>query len=89
MLDKYKAANDALRPSAELMDRAAAGGRRKKHHRPLIPAAVAAVLAVVLLFTGIPGLTGSTGGSAYALAVPEYPQLAKAPGEPLLDTEQA
>lgn len=89
MLDKYKAANDALRPSAELMDRAAAGGRRKKRHRPLIPAAVAAVLAVVLLFTGIPGLTGSTGGSAYALAVPEYPQLAKAPGEPLLDTEQA
>ena len=89
MLDKYKAANDALRPSAELMDRAAAGGRRKKRHRPLIPAAMAAVLAVVLLFTGVPGLTGSTGGSAYALAVPEYPELPKAPGEPLLDTEQA
>lgn len=89
MLDKYKAANDALRPSPELMDRAAAGARRKKRHRPLIPAAVAAVLAVVLLFTGIPGLTGSTGGSAYALAVPEYPELPKAPGEPLLDTEQA
>ena len=52
MLDKYKAANDALRPSAELMDRAAAGGRRKKHHRPLIPAAVAAVLAVVLYRKG-------------------------------------
>ena len=89
MLDKYKAANDALRPSPELMDRAAAGARRKKRHRPLIPAAVAAVLAVVLLFTGVPGLTGSTGGSAYALAVPEYPELPKAPGEPLLDTEQA
>lgn len=88
MLDKYKAANDALRPSPELMDRAAAGARQKRH-RPLIPAAVAAVLAVVLLFTGVPGLTGSTCGSAYALAVPEYPELPKAPGEPLLDTEQA
>lgn len=90
MLDRYKAANDALRPSAELVDRAAAGAGRKKRRRPLIPAAVAAVLAAVLLFTGIPGLTGPTvGGSAQALAVPEYPELPKAPGEPLLNMEQA
>ena len=90
MLDRYKAANDALRPSAELVDRAAAGTGRKKRRRPLIPAAVAAVLAAVLLFTGVPGLTAPTvGGSAQALAVPEYPELPKAPGEPLLDTEQA
>ncbi len=90
MLDRYKTANDALRPSAELVERAAAGAGRKKRRRPLIPAAVAAVLAAVLLFTGIPGLTGPTsGGSAQALAVPEYPELPKAPSEPLLDTKQA
>ena len=90
MLDRYKAANDALRPSPELVERAVTGAGRKKRRRPLIPALVAAVLAVVLLATGIPGLSGSTGGgSAQALAVPVYPELAKAPGEPLQDTKQA
>lgn len=89
MLDRYKAANDALRPSAELVERAVTGAGRKKRRRPLIPAAAAAVLAAVLLFTGIPGLTGpASGGSAYALAVPEYPELAKVPAEPSILADQ-
>ena len=90
MLDRYKAANDALQPSPELMDRGAAGAGRKKRRRHLIPAVVAAVLAAVLLAAGIPGLTGPTlSGSAQALAVPEYPELAKVPAEPVSNSDRA
>lgn len=96
MMDHYKRANDALHPTPEAVERAVAGGGLRKKRRPmkaLVPAGVAAVVAVALLITGIPGTGGSNGGplagSAYAIALPTYPDLPQYPAEPAFDTEAA
>lgn len=50
-------------------------------------------MAVALLITGIPGTGGNNGGplagSAYAIALPTYPDLPQYPAEPAFDTEAA
>ena len=97
MLDGYKRANDTLHPTRSAVERAVKGEAPKRKRRPLkalVPAAVAAVAAVALLITGIPGPGGGTGGgplagSAYAIALPEYPDLPRYPAEPASGTEAA
>ena len=96
MMDHYKRANDALHPTPEAVERAVGGAALRKKRRPmkaLVPAGVAAVVAVALLITGIPGTGGSNGGplagSAYAIALPTYPDLPQYPAEPSFDTEAA
>ena len=96
MMDHYKRANDDLHPTPEAVERAVAGGICRKKRRPmkaLVPAGVAAVVAVALLITGIPGTGGNNGGplagSAYAIALPTYPDLPQYPAEPAFDTEAA
>lgn len=96
MMDHYKRANDALHPTPEAVERAVGGAALRKKRRPmkaLVPAGVAAVVAVALLITGIPGTGGNNGGplagSAYAIALPTYPDLPQYPAEPAFDTEAA
>ena len=97
MMDEYKRANDTLHPTHSAVERAVKGEAPKRKRRPLkalVPAAVAAVAAVALLITGIPGPGGGTGGgplagSAYAIALPEYPDLPRYPAEPASGTEAA
>ena len=95
MIDRYKRANDSLHPTPEAVERAAGGGALGKKRRPmkaLVPA-VAAAVAVALLITGIPGTGGNNSGplagSAYAIALPAYPDLPQYPAEPAFDTEAA
>ena len=91
MLDGYKRANDSLHPTHSAVERAMKGETPKRRRKPLkalVPAGVAAVAAVALLITGLPGPGGEMGGgplsgSAYAIALPEYPDLPKHPVEPL------
>lgn len=95
MMDRYKRANDSLHPTPEAVERAAGCGALGKKRRPmkaLVPAGVAAVVAVALLITGIPGMGNGGGplaGSAYAIALPSYPDLPQYPAEPAFDTEAA
>ena len=96
MMDHYKRANDALHPTPEAVERAVGGAALRKKRRPmkaLVPAGVAAVVAVALLITGIPGTGGNNGGplagSAYAIALPTYPDLPQYPAEPAFATEAA
>lgn len=95
MMDRYKRANDSLHPTPEAVERAVGGGALGKKRRPikaLVPAGVAAVVAVALLITGIPGMGNGGGplaGSAYAIALPTYPDLPQYPAEPAFDTEAA
>ena len=96
MMDQYKRANDALHPTPEAVERAVGGAALRKKRRPmkaLVPAGAAAVVAVALLITGIPGTGGNNGGplagSAYAIALPTYPDLPQYPAEPAFDTEAA
>lgn len=96
MMDQYKRANDTLHPTPEAVERAVGGAALRKKRRPmkaLVPAGVAAVVAVALLITGIPGTGGNNGGplagSAYAIALPTYPDLPQYPAEPAFDTEAA
>ena len=91
MMDRYQRANDALNPTGSAVERAVKGEPPKRKRRPLkalMPAAVAAVAAVALLITGIPAPDGGTSGgplagSAYAIALPEYPNLPQYPAEPM------
>lgn len=95
MMDEYKRANDVLHPTRSAVERAVKGeasNRKRKPLKALVPAGVAAAAAAALLITGIPGLGGGTGGgpltgSAYAIALPEYPDLPKHPTEPLGGSE--
>ena len=96
MMDRYKRANDALHPTPEAVERAVGGGaptRKRKPLKALVPAGVAAAVAIALLITGIPGVGNGSGGplagSAYAIALPTYPDLPQYPAEPAFDTEAA
>lgn len=95
MMDRYKRANDSLHPTPEAVERAAgceALGKKRRPMKALVPAGVAAVVAVALLITGIPGMGNGGGplaGSAYAIALPSYPDLPQYPAEPAFDTEAA
>lgn len=91
MMDEYKRANDTLHPTHSAVERAVKGEASRRKRKPLkalVPAGVAAVVAVALLITGLPGPDGGSSGgpltgSAYAIALPEYPDLPKHPAEPL------
>src|SRR5699024_1604269 len=94
-MDHYRRANDALHPTPETVERAVGGGTLRKKRKPmkaLVPAGMAAVVAVALLITGIPGMGNGGGplaGSAYAIALPTYPDLPQYPAEPTFATEAA
>lgn len=91
MMDEYKRANDTLHPTHSAVERAVKGEASRRKRKPLkalVPAGVAAAAAVALLITGLPGPDGGSSGgplagSAYAIALPEYPDLPKCPAEPL------
>ena len=91
MMDEYKRANDTLHPTHSAGERAVKGEASRRKRKPLkalVPAGVAAAAAVALLITGLPGPDGGSSGgplagSAYAIALPEYPDLPKCPAEPL------
>lgn len=92
MMDHYRRANDSLHPTPEAVERAVTGKQHKrKPLKALIPAGVAAVVAVALLITGIPGRQGGgpLAGSAYAIALPTYPDLPQYPAEPTGNSEAA
>lgn len=98
MMERYRRANEVLHPTRSAMERAITGERPRRKKKPLkalIPAGVAGVAgvaAIALLGTGIPGLSsgsGPLGGSAYAIALPEYPDLPQYPTEPLGGDEAA
>lgn len=85
MMERYRRANEVLHPTQSAMEWAITGERprpKKKPLKALIPAGVAGVAAIALLVTGIPGLSsgsGPLGGSAYAIALPEYPDRSSGP----------
>lgn len=91
MMDRYKKANDVLHPTPSAVEGAVRGEtprRKRKPLKALVPAGVAAVVAVALLVAGIPGRTGGAlMTNAYAIALPEYPDLPKHPAEPLGGSE--
>ena len=91
MMDEYNRANDTLHTTHSAVERAVKGEASRRKRKPLkalVPAGVAAAAAVALLITGLPGPDGGSSGgplagSAYAIALPEYPDLPKCPAEPL------
>ena len=98
MMERYRRANETLHPTQSVVERAIKGERPRQKKSPLkalVPAGVAAVAAVALLVTGIPGLSGGSSGSgpltanAYAIALPEYPDLPQYPAEPVGGDEAA
>lgn len=93
MTERYQRANDTLHPTPSAVERAVRGEEPRRKRKPLkalVPAGVAAIAAVALLVAGIPGVTGGAlTANAYAIALPEYPDLPKHPAEPLGNSEAA